>query len=103
MTKTASYHPVRAFFPPHQNRLKLKKYTPYMEQMCQAKFFENEKYRRGIRHYGGSVHLHFVVHGPAKPGAQGGEKMVQSTVTEMVADVSLRGVTSGRWQPRLQV
>lgn len=56
--------------------------------MYQAKLFENEFYREGIRHFGKSVHYHYVSENPADPEAQGGAKMVQSTMTEMLADVS---------------
>lgn len=67
-------------------------FCPCIEQMLQAKLFENEWHHSGVRYYGGSVHFHYVIDKPHLHEARGGTKMVQSTMTEMIANVS---------QPRL--
>lgn len=59
-------------------------------QMYQAKLFENEFYRNGIRHFGKAVHYHYVSLSPNEKEAQAGAKMVHSTMTEMIAHVSQR-------------
>lgn len=55
-------------------------------QMHQAKLFENQVTRNGIR-YGRSQHLHFVSSEVSSPETNNGARMVQSTMTEMLANV----------------
>eukprot|EP00903_Cladosiphon_okamuranus_P007629 g7398.t1 len=55
--------------------------------MYQAKLFENEFYRNGMRHFGLAVHYHYVSESPKEEEANGGAKMVHSTMTEMFAHV----------------
>lgn len=59
-----------------------------IDQMYQAKLFENEFYTKGIRYFGRSVHYHYISESPNDPKAKGGAIMVQSTMTEMIAHVS---------------
>ena len=54
--------------------------------MYQAKLFENQNTKPGQRHYGGSIHYHFVSSN-SSVGAYGGAKMVHSSITEMIANV----------------
>lgn len=55
--------------------------------MYQAKLFENQNTRNGIRKYGSSQHFHYVSR-RAWPESYNGAKLVQSTITEMLAHVS---------------
>lgn len=57
-------------------------------QMYQAKLFENQSTRDGIRKYAASVHYHYVT-GVDSPGSYSGHRIVFSTMTEMLAHVSL--------------
>lgn len=59
-------------------------------QMYQAKLFENQDTRRGVRIYGASVHYHYVSTDADGEETKGGERMVQSTMTEMIANVGRR-------------
>lgn len=54
--------------------------------MYQAKLFENESTRDGVRRYGGSVHYHYMSSG-ANEESYGGAKMVHSTLIEMLSNV----------------
>lgn len=56
-------------------------------QMNQAKLFENQKTKPGFRRYGASVHYHRVSEDIAVPETHNGARMVQSTLTEMLANV----------------
>lgn len=57
--------------------------------MHQGKLFENEKSWGGERNYGKSPHFHHVFKSVDDPDAYSGARMVKSTVTEMLANVSL--------------
>eukprot|EP00904_Undaria_pinnatifida_P003351 jgi/Undpi1/13016/HiC_scaffold_8.g02679.m1 len=54
--------------------------------MYQAKLFENESTRDGVRRYGGSVHYHYMSSG-ANEESYGGAKMVHSTLIEMLSNI----------------
>jgi len=56
--------------------------------MYQAKLFENQNSRDGVRKYGSSVHYHYVSRFGNSTETNGGSRMVQSTMTEMLANVS---------------
>ena len=56
-------------------------------QMEQAKLFENQSTRHGKRKYGGSVHYHYMT-SSSSVESYGGAKMVHSTMTEMISNVS---------------
>lgn len=58
--------------------------------MYQSKLFENENTRHGIRKYGGSIHYHYVSDDANSTETKNGLRMVQSTMTEMLANVSRR-------------
>lgn len=55
--------------------------------MYQAKLFENQDSRDGKRCYKGSQHFHYVSQAEDDM-AYSGSRMVQSTITEMLANVS---------------
>ncbi|CAN0269222.1 unnamed protein product, partial [Scytosiphon promiscuus] len=55
--------------------------------MNQAKLFENQNTRPGKRHYGSSVHYHYVPEDISSPETHNGARMVQSTMTEMLANI----------------
>ncbi|CBJ32277.1 expressed unknown protein [Ectocarpus siliculosus] len=57
--------------------------------MYQAKLFENERSRQGIRHYGASIHYHYMSSTTSDPEAHNGTTMVHSTMTEMLANIML--------------
>ncbi|CAM9430343.1 unnamed protein product, partial [Hapterophycus canaliculatus] len=58
-----------------------------MFPMYQAKLFENQNTKAGKRRYGGSVHYHYVSTDISSPEAHGGARMVQSSMTEMIANI----------------
>ena len=54
--------------------------------MMQSRLFENQNtFKKGMRKYGSSQHYHFV----SSDGPYGSSRMVQSTVTDMLATVSI--------------
>ena len=55
--------------------------------MGQAKLYENQNTRHGKRQYAGSVHYHYMSSNSSVE-AYGGAKMVHSTITEMISNVS---------------
>ena len=57
-------------------------------QMGQAKLYENQNTRHGRRRYGASVHYHYMSSNSSVE-SYGGAKMVHSTITEMISNVSL--------------
>lgn len=59
-------------------------------QLMQAKLFENQDTRNGVRKYAASVHYHYVSESATSAETQDGARMVQSTITEMLANVSQR-------------
>ncbi|CAB1109494.1 unnamed protein product [Ectocarpus sp. CCAP 1310/34] len=62
---------------------------------AERNLFENERSRQGIRHYGASIHYHYVSSTTSDPEAHNGTTMVHSTMTEMLANVSRRRVLTG--------
>lgn len=66
-------------------------------QMNQAKLFENEKtFLSGMRKYASSQHYHYVLPSDADENlTYGGSRMVQSTITDMLATVSEAGDPRG--------
>ncbi len=61
----------------------------FVVQMYQAKLFENEHtLNLGFRKYGSSQHFHTVFKNIGHPKAYNGARMVASTITEMLANVS---------------
>ena len=58
--------------------------------MYQAKLFENQNTKDGVRRYGSSVHYHYVSKHGNSTETNDGRRMVQSTITEMLANVSRR-------------
>lgn len=62
-------------------------------QMHQAKLFENQNTKNGQRRYGDSVHYHYMSSNSAKE-SYNGAKVVHSTVTEMISNVSSRKYTN---------
>lgn len=56
--------------------------------MYQAKLFENQNTKDGVRKYGSSVHYHYVSEYANSTETNNGQRMVQSTMTEMLANVS---------------
>ena len=56
--------------------------------MYQAKLFENQNTKGGIRKYGSSEVYHYVSSEPSSREAYDGAKMVHSSITEMLANVS---------------
>lgn len=61
---------------------------PLSWQMYQAKLFENQDTKNGVRRYGCSVHYHYVSENANSTETNNGQRMVQSTMTEMLANVS---------------
>eukprot|EP00903_Cladosiphon_okamuranus_P011004 g10393.t1 len=57
--------------------------------MYQAKLFENQETRHGIRQYGGSIHYHYVSEYANSTETKNGQRMVQSTMTEMLANIMI--------------
>ncbi|CAB1098061.1 unnamed protein product [Ectocarpus sp. CCAP 1310/34] len=57
--------------------------------MYQAKLFENEGSRNGIRRFAGSQHFHYISKETSAPETRNGTIMVHSTITEMLANVIL--------------
>ncbi|CAM9589285.1 unnamed protein product, partial [Ectocarpus sp. 8 AP-2014] len=57
--------------------------------MYQAKLFENQHTRDGIRRYGTSQHFHYVSKDASDPETRNGTIMVHSTITEMLANIML--------------
>ncbi|CBJ33491.1 hypothetical protein Esi_0498_0007 [Ectocarpus siliculosus] len=55
--------------------------------MYQAKLFENQKSRNGLRRFAASQHFHFVSTDASAPETRNGTIMVHSTITEMLANV----------------
>ena len=56
--------------------------------MNQAKLFENQNTQNGVRHYGSSIHYHYVSEDAGGDETNNGRRMVHSTITEMLANVS---------------
>lgn len=67
--------------------------------MYQAKLFENEQTRPGERRYGGSVHYHYMSSNSSLE-AHNGAKMVHSTITEMIANVSSHYAPTGSFETK---
>lgn len=65
--------------------------------MYQAKLYENQETTPGQRHYGGSIHYHFMSSN-SSIGAYSGAKMIHSSITEMIANVSVR-IANGSSRP----
>ncbi|CAM9645761.1 unnamed protein product [Scytosiphon promiscuus] len=63
-----------------------------MFPMYQAKLFENQNTVAGRRRYGGSVHFHYISKNVSSPETHGGARMVQSTMTEMIANILIAKV-----------
>ncbi|CAN0308865.1 unnamed protein product [Ectocarpus sp. 6 AP-2014] len=57
--------------------------------MYQAKLFENQSSRDGIRRFAGSQHFHFVSSNASDPETRNGTTMVHSTITEMLANIMI--------------
>ncbi|CAM9927296.1 unnamed protein product [Ectocarpus fasciculatus] len=55
--------------------------------MQQAKLFENQSTRGGVRKYGGNIHYHYTSRSASVPVAHNGTTMVHSTMTEMIANI----------------
>ena len=67
-------------------------------QMEQANLFENQSTRHGKRKYGGRVHYHYMTSNSSVE-AYGGAKMVHSTMTEMISNVSPYVEPAGSYYP----
>lgn len=63
-------------------------------QMYQSKLYENQNTRSGKRSYGGSLHFHYMTSNSSVE-AYGGAKMVHSTITEMLSNVSTQNSSAG--------
>ncbi|CAB1098031.1 unnamed protein product [Ectocarpus sp. CCAP 1310/34] len=57
--------------------------------MYQAKLFENEQSKNGIRRFAVSQHFHYVSSDASGPETRNGTIMVHSTITEMLANVMI--------------
>ncbi|CAM9376350.1 unnamed protein product [Ectocarpus fasciculatus] len=55
--------------------------------MYQAKLFENQESRNGVRHFAGSQHFHYVSSDASAPESRNGTIMVHSSITEMLANI----------------
>ncbi|CAM9901486.1 unnamed protein product, partial [Ectocarpus fasciculatus] len=55
--------------------------------MYQAKLFENQNSKNGLRRFAGSQHFHYVSVDPSAPETRNGTIMVHSTITEMLANI----------------
>ncbi|CAM9273949.1 unnamed protein product [Ectocarpus sp. 13 AM-2016] len=55
--------------------------------MFQAKLFENQESRNGIRRFAGSQHFHYVSADSSARETRNGTIMVHSTITEMLANI----------------
>ncbi|CAM9747311.1 unnamed protein product, partial [Ectocarpus fasciculatus] len=55
--------------------------------MYQAKLFENQESRNGVRRFAGSQHFHYVSTNASAPRTNNGTVMVHSTITEMLANI----------------
>ncbi|CAN0089336.1 unnamed protein product [Ectocarpus fasciculatus] len=55
--------------------------------MYQAKLFENQESRNGVRRFAGSQHFHYVSTNASAPRTHNGTVMVHSTITEMLANI----------------
>ena len=69
-----------------------------LTQMYQSKLYENQNTRGGKRWYGGSQHYHFMTSNSSVE-AYGGAKMVHSTMTEMISNVSPQSASTGSNEP----
>ena len=66
--------------------------------MEQANLFENQSTRHGKRKYGGRVHYHYMTSNSSVE-AYGGAKMVHSTMTEMISNLSPDLEPAGSYYP----
>ncbi|CAB1106329.1 unnamed protein product [Ectocarpus sp. CCAP 1310/34] len=68
---------------------KMDAYETRDPRMYQAKLFENEQSKNGIRRFAVSQHFHYVSSDASGPETRNGTIMVHSTITEMLANVMI--------------